>query len=553
MAVPHRAARRHADEVMDASVMGPVTAPERQMSSAPSQGSMNKIADVVGSVREKGVRLWSENGQLHYRAPKGVLTDEEIEKLRLFRSQIVALLEMATGVATDERRTQSHLPSVRAPLAFSQLAHWNLYQLSGRRAIRQIASATRLHGQINLNILRMSVAEVVRRHDALRTRIVVLDGLPMQEIYESSDCDLEVEDLTELSESFRDVEVQRRIERLILEPIDVALGPLFGVQILRIRDDEHVLIVAMEHMISDMFSMTILLRDIFTAYMQALRGEASSLPEITTQFADYAAWQRHAQNAWIENHGAYWNEHLKGCQRLRFPEHKGVQTTTRSGWAKVSLQVGRDLKAQLGEWCRLARTTLVMCIFTAYVALVLRWCNAPESVIQYQSNGRVNPDIENTIGYFASALYLRIALLEDDRFVDLLKRVAEEYCRAYEHADSSYMSAQVPRPEFTRNTVFNWIVAGSKIDSFGLDRLDHSVMCSPVPFEHPMLTLTNLENDFEPCIAFSETEDEIICDVYFPANRFSVDTMERFGRNFLMILGVLRSQPELRVKDILLL
>jgi hypothetical protein len=157
---------------MDVHLIDLVTAPESHVNSTPSQASIDKIADIVGSVRKKGVSLWSENGRLHYRAPKGVLTHEEIEKLRLSRRQIVALLEMATGAAADEPRTDPHSTSVRALLAFSQLARWNLHQLSQRRTIRQIASAVRLHGKINFNALTASIAEIVRRHDALRTRIV---------------------------------------------------------------------------------------------------------------------------------------------------------------------------------------------------------------------------------------------------------------------------------------------------------------------------------------------------------------------------------------------
>jgi NRPS condensation-like uncharacterized protein len=376
--------------------------------------------------------------------------------------------------------------------------------------------------------------------------------VPVQEISKSGECELEVHDLSAFSKILREVEIKRRIEQFILQPIDVAVAPLFGMQLLKLRDDEHVLIVAMEHMISDEFSMSILLRDLFTAYTQALKGHSFSLPVITTQFFEYAARQRNTQNTWIKNHGAYWNEHLKGCQRLRFPEDKCVQSPAQLGSAKVSFQIGRDLKAQLIEWCRVRRTTLVMCIFTAYVALVLRWCHAPESLIQYQSNGRVSPETEHTIGYFAAALYLRIALLDGDSFVDLLNRVTDEYCKAYEHADFSYLSAQVPRPEFTRNTIFNWVPAGLKIDVCG-EGADDAVTCSPIPFENPVRTLTNLESESEPFILAFETDDEIVCDVCFPMSRFSAATMERFGRNFLMFLGVLRSQPETRVKDILLL
>jgi hypothetical protein len=511
---------------------------------------MDSVADVLRSVRKKGVRLWSENGQLYYKAPKGALTQDEFDKLRVSKSQLVALLEIGAGGETSEPRLQPRPRLNRVPLAFSQLAYWHLYQLSERRAVRHIASATRLRGRLNFDALKESVAEIVRRHDALRTRIVVLDGVPMQEISESDDCELKLNDLTELSESFREAEVKRIIEQLILEPIDVAVGPLFGMRLLRLQDDDHVLIVVMGHMISDESSISILLRDLFTAYMQALKGRAFSLPAIPVQFADFAVWQRIVQTSWIERHLRYWTW-LSESRWLKFPEDQRLQTESRPGWGTVRLQIGSDLKAELREWCRLRQTTLVMSVFTAYVGLVLRWCGVSEAMIRYVTDGRVSPKIENTIGFFASVLYARVALYEGDSFVDLINRVTEAYCQANEHADFSYMAAQVPRPDFTRSTAFNWVPQGSKIDLSDLDGTEYTMKCSPVRFAHPMAR--NLELDGEPSVLLFDADDEIVGDVYFPLNRFSMDTMERFGRNFLVFIRAMLRQPEEHVKNILLL
>jgi hypothetical protein len=513
-----------------------------------SYESMARIADILGSLRKKGVHLWLENRQLRYKAPRGALTQEEIERLRVSRDQIVAHLESLTGAETAERGLpRSRL--YRAPLAFSQLAHWYRYRLNERRAIREIASATRLRGRLNVEELQNSIAEVVRRHDALRTRIIVLDGEPMQEVSTLVGYELNLDDLTDLPGSLRDSEVRRVIEKQILNPIDITAGPLFGVRLLRLRGDEHVLIMALEHIISDMHSLSIILGEVLTAYMQVVKGHAFSLPRVPVQFADYALRQRNTHTSWREKHDTYWNERLAGCQRLRFPDDKSSHTGTHLGWGIVPVQIGIDLKMQLREWCRQRQTTLVMSVFTAYVGLVSRWCNTPDFVIKYQSDGRVGPELQNTVGYFASELYLRIGLLEDDSVVDLLNRVTNEYCKAYEHADSSYFAAQVPRPEWAMNSIFNWLREGPKLGPFGsADELT----CSLVNFEpHPMAR--NLDRDNEPFIALSETEGgEIAGGIWFSLNRFSVDTMERFGRNFLLFIRALLMQPVGRVKDILL-
>jgi hypothetical protein len=520
-----------------------------QVKSSDSQESKDSIENVLSGILRKGVRLWSENGQLRYRAPKGTLTQEEIGKLKASRSQLVALLERSSDVEIAGPTQEPDRGIRYAPLAFSQLAHWNAYRLSERCAIRQIASATRLLGRLKVDLLRRSVAEIVHRHGALRTRIVVCDGVPAQEISESGDCELEVRDLTTVSEPFREAEVNRLIEELILEPIDVTVGPLFQARLLALGEDEYVLILVMEHIISDGFSRNLLLRDLFLAYTQGLNGRAFSLPEMPAQFADYAVSQRSGAKSWVEKHGTYWNEHLTGCQRLRFPDDQCLQTSSAFGWGAVHLHIGRSLKAELREWCRLRRTTLAMSVFTAYVGLTLSWCNASESVIQYQSDGRVSPDLQNIIGYFASILYLRIELHENDTFVDLMTRVTEEYCNAYKHADFSYMLAQIPRPEFTRNTGFNWQPQESlNSNPFDPNGLEGKITCLPIRFAHPMVR--SLELDGEPSVSLFDADDEIVGDVYFPRNRFSISTMEKFGRNFMLFIEKLLREPEKRVKEI---
>src|SRR5262249_7763103 len=157
------------------------------------------------------------------------------------------------------------------------------------------------------------------------------------------------------------------------------------------------------------------------------------------QFVDYAGRQRAEHSQWLDEHVGYWRDRLGGCRRLRFPEECDAQAPVRSGWGIVPLRIGGDLRRLLNQWSKSQRTTLVISVFTAYIALVLRWCGTSEAVFQFQSDGR-DPETVNTIGCFTSVLYLRVALHEEDRFADLLQRVTQEYCSAYEHADSAYLA-----------------------------------------------------------------------------------------------------------------
>jgi len=358
-----------------------------------------------------------------------------------------------------------------------------------------------------------------------------------------------VTDLTALPQDDLEGSVSRCICDTLIKPIDLATDPLFETQILRLRQDHHVLILATEHMISDAWSLNLILRDLVTTYLQALNGRAYALPEVQIQFPDYAVWQAKAHKQWLRQHSAAWNARMKGCGVLRFPSAETPERNHRHGWSSVRVEIDKWLKASLLNRCRARRTTLPLYAFAVYAALVLRWCNSSEAVVQYQTAGRMSPKLENTVGFFASVLYLRIDLRASDTFTDLLARVVQEYCRANLPADFCHMGTQVPRPELARNTIFNWIPQAQNLDIASLSQDKAPPMTlSPVPFVNPVLE--NLELDTEPWVAFADSSEGVVGHVHFQQHRFPRSVMERFGRNYELLLRTLLEEPERRVSEI---
>jgi Condensation domain/TubC N-terminal docking domain len=488
----------------------------------------------LGAVHSKGVRLWQDKGQLRYTAPKGALTHDELERLRGSRERIVELLGTASngGIVEPGR--------AYAPLTFTQLAHWRLYRLDERRSLRQVATAIRWLAPLDVPTLRHRIAQTVQRHDALRTRIRLLNGTPQQVVSDSDSYEWSFDDLTSLPKSARESKVTESIESFILQPIDIAVDALLGIRHLKLDHQEHVLIVAMEHMISDAYSLGLFLRDVFTSYHQVTQGHLTCLPPVPVQFTEFARRQSSEHNRWLENHDTYWRERLTTWHRFRFPVDDKQLALGLSGWSTVPVRLEKECTSDLREWCRLQRTTLAMGVFTAYAALVLRWCKTPKGILQYEIDSRINRSLENTIGYFASPLYLHVELLENDRFADLVRRITQEYCVAHDHADFSYLESQLPRPDFTRSTCFNWIPQGIQADL--------EAPYTPIPFEHPMLK--TLERDNEPVILLFDTGQEISGSIHFPLDRFSVPMMETFTRAFLTFIEALLRHPHARVRDV---
>lgn len=506
-------------------------------------GPSNEIqTNTVERILKKGVRIWLENGSLRFRAPKGVLTPEDIEALKIARrSGMLAVL--------DERQTSdaSELNGmlgkcVSGPLSYSQLAHWNRYRLWERPTIRQIAAIVRISGLLDVNLIKISLIEVARRHDALRSRIRLEGDSPVQEVVGNSQPCMAMMDLESVDTGCRSADIARLLDALIMAPIDVQEGPLFQTMLIRLSAGEHILLVAMEHMISDARSMNILLRDLFAIYGCSPSDKIGFLPEIPIQFVDYAARQRGMESQWLKDYGEYWRCQMGGVRVAQFPSDRRDTAEHKPGWGASPLKIDKNLKIDLEAWSRAKRTTLVMTMLSVYVALVSRWCNVSDVVVQSESVGRSNSAIQHTIGYFAAPLYLRIHADDRTSFGDLLAQVTDEYCKAHEHVDYSYMESRVPPPEFTRCTGFNWIPTEIENADSVVDSIGNKLTLEQIPFSHPMLE--TLQSDKEPMALIYDIDGEIIGNVLFPRARFSCELMERFTFNFVYFLTALLENAE---------
>lgn len=507
-----------------------------------SPGSSEELSRFIRQLRNKGVALWVQDGALRYRAPRGLLTIEDRHTLCSVNGAIASELER-NCVSTNTHEF-SRIQTRRAPLSFTQFAHWHACREALGRPVRQVASATRLRGRLRIDLLHESVRAVVARHEALRTRIVLSDaGIPFQEVAAAPRARLAIIHLCSMPSDQCGAEVQRQIDQAILDVTDYGTSLLFQPVLLKLREDEHVLILALEHVISDGFSLNLLSEEMFTAYAHLLTRGTIDLPNVTVQFPDYAVRQCAQSNRSCPTSGSGFDSFA----RTRFPDDPDIEWTgCQSGMGLVRFLIDRQLCNRLREWALRHRTTLVTSALTAYAALVLRWCGTSDTVIQFIVDGRTSRELERAIGYFAYPLYVRAALGRRDTLLDMLKTVTEGYCKAYDEADFGYARAQLPRLEFTRNTCFNWLPASNdqEIGRMSEDCPVHS----GVDFQHPLYALLHV--DQEPSIAFSERKEGIIGELSYPRERFSERAMHRFAENITVFMSALVSDPSVLVTQI---
>jgi len=323
------------------------------------------------------------------------------------------------------------------PLSFAQQRLWFIEQLEPGSTAYHMPSVLRLRGPLDARVLERALGEVVRRHEALRTTFGESEGAPFQVVHPAGAARLEVTDLSALAPAEREAEARRLAGEETQRLFDLRAGPLFRARLLRLDEDDHVLVLAMHHVVSDGWSMGVLSGELATLYEAFARGEASPLPELPVQYADFAVWQR----AWLEGEVmerqiAWWRERLEGAPPLlELPtDHPRAATPgPRAG------HVFRVLPAGTAEGVRaLARregATLYMVLLAALDLLLARWSGQDDVVVGTPIANRTRRETEGLIGFFVNTLALRTDLSGNPSFQALLRRVRETTLGAYQHQD----------------------------------------------------------------------------------------------------------------------
>src|SRR5437667_4220569 len=321
------------------------------------------------------------------------------------------------------------------PLTFAQQRLWFLEQLEPHATAYLIPWSIRMTGTLNVDALRDSLNEIVKRHEILRTTFSSVDGQPTQVVAPSLYIPLPVVDLSEFAE--REKEAQQLAAAEAQTPFDLKTGPLVRAQLLLLAAEDHILLLTMHHIMFDGWSRRILVRELATLYEAYCGGKPSPLRDLNLQYADYAVWQRNnLQGQILERQLAYWRAQLAGAPAsLDLPTDQprpAVQTFR--GAAKL-FTFSKTLSEQLNALSRQQTATLFMTLLAGFQALLSRWSGQEDIVVGAPIANRNRTEIEDLIGFFANTLPLRTNFSDDPTFRELLARVRDLTLGAYAHQD----------------------------------------------------------------------------------------------------------------------
>ncbi|NTX37141.1 amino acid adenylation domain-containing protein [Myxococcus sp. CA033] len=311
--------------------------------------------------------------------------------------------------------------------------------LPGNPALN-MSVALRLTGVLDVSVLRRSLEEVVRRHEALRTSYPLVDGRMVQRVSSEARVPLVIDSLDEMAEEAREAEWRRRVFAEMSQPFDVAHGPVVRARLLKLSAREHLLVISVHHVVCDTWSLVVFSSELGALYGAFKRGESSPLPELAIQYIDYAAWQRKFLESGASTaQAATWRERLAG---MPGPLDLPVDLPPGVGPALSGVRRGVGFSASLTSGIHaLARregVTAFMVLLASWQALLARWAGRDDIIVGTPIGNRNRPELEPLIGYVAHAVPLRTDLSGDPTFRELLGRVRDVTLDAYAQPDVPY-------------------------------------------------------------------------------------------------------------------
>ena len=348
---------------------------------------------------------------------------------------------MAAWLDTQQRGVA--MPAIAAlpagvvpPLSFAQQRLWFLSQLEGQSATYNMPAALQLRGKLAVAALRHALQTLVARHASLRQCFPAVDGVAVVGELPAYD-PLQVVDLRHLPATAQQTDVQQRADAEAAAAFDLANGPLFRAQLLVLTADSHVLLVNMHHIISDGWSMDVLLREWNALYQEAVSDIPAHLPALPVQYGDYAAWQRQwLQGEVLAQQRTYWAQQLAGLPALlELPTDFPRPAVQDYRGAHVTSTLDAELAAQLQALAQAQGCTLYMLLLAAFQTLLQRYSQQDDVCVGSPIANRTQAQTEGLIGFFVNTLVLRAQFTPALRFTELLSQVRHTALGAYAHQD----------------------------------------------------------------------------------------------------------------------
>jgi len=463
-----------------------------------------------------------------------------------------ALLESRLMARDEINRPNTKIPSIPRkteansfPLSFAQERLWFLDQLQPGNVGYQELVGLGITGRLDAGVLERSLNEIVRRHEILRTSFHIRAGEPRQVIATEVRFELPIYDLQNLSPDQRAAELQRTAECEMEKSFDLTGTPLIRAKLVRFSETEHVLLYGMHHIISDGWSMSVVIQELSKIYEAFARGEPSPLPELPIQYADFAVWQREwLTGPVLEKQLNYWRTRLGGVSGscdLPFDFPRPAVSSLRG--AALPVVLSSELTRKLKKLGQQEGATLFMVLLAGLKIVLQRYSGQTDVVLGSPIANRNRREVEGLIGFFVNVLVLRTEMEPQMSFLELVRRTRDTALEAYAHQDLPFeklvAELQVER-DLNRNPLVQVVFGllntpAEKLEVSGLH-------FSPVELE-------NEAARFDLEFLLREVDGGVVGKLRYATDLFQASTVQRLLKHFELVLEKAVAGPGQRLSE----
>ncbi|HYG62303.1 MAG TPA: amino acid adenylation domain-containing protein, partial [Thermoanaerobaculia bacterium] len=440
------------------------------------------------------------------------------------------------------------------PLSFAQQRLWFIDQLEPGSPLYNMPGALRAEGPLDGAVLARCLEEIVRRHEALRTVFAAPEGSPVQVIQPAGPFLLPVVDLSALPDSERETLAVSLTGEEAARPFDLTGGPLLRGSLLRLGEMDHVVLLTLHHIVSDGWSMGILVREIAALYPALAEGRPSPLPELPVQYADYAVWQRSwLRGEVLENEIDFWRQQLAGLPALlELPTDRPRPAVLSHRGATRPVRLPAALTRQVEALGRREGVTLFMALLAAFQTLLARYSGQDDLAVGTPVAGRNRVETEGLIGLFVNTLVLRGDLTGNlpggragaPTFRELLGRVRETALAAYLHQDVPFeklVDELAPERSLAQTPLFQVMFELQNVPIGNLDLQGVSLR----PAGDTVATAK-----FDLTLALEERDGGLGGTMEHAADLFDAATIDRLTGHFERLLAAAAAEPDKPVFDL---
>lgn len=430
-------------------------------------------------------------------------------------------------------------------LSYAQQRLWFLNELEGPNAAYNMPALFRVKGNIDVRALRLSIEDIVKRHEMMRTVFTEIEGIAYQKVISPFEYPIVIDDISGQSKQEQAQLCEKIIAKSLMTTFDLSKAPLFMLKLVKLTGNEAILIINMHHIISDGWSTGVLVRELTALYNGYCTGKPVRLAELEVQYSDYSHWQREflAGNSY-KSKISFWTEYLRDAPALELPLDKPRPVVQSMRGARESFILDQSDTAQLKKISDQYETTLFNSLLTAYLVLLYRYTGQEDITVGVPVANRNRKEIELLIGFFVNTVTLRQNLSGSAVFSELLKNVQSNVLKVFDHQDIPFEKLVdelgVAR-DMSQSPLFQTMFSyqEQQIDSFKMSNVEFDYLPTNMPIAKFDITLSLINYG-----------DRLEGEIEYNTDLFETSTIKKMLQHYKNIINGVLANPQNKISKI---